>query len=463
MLPVLTIAPTLALALAAWLLGRSGRRRDLRPAAVNAFLDARRDALTGLASRTAFMETLSTRLRAATPAALLLIDIDHFTELNALHGHRIADVVLQTLADRLRALSAVAGGVARVGSDQFAMLVSCDGLVDGAAAASLAAIRVLQEPVASVAGELEISVSLGVALLPAHAADADAALRCASAALRQVKQAGGGAWRFFNPDEDAALLVRAALKEELRAAIADNRIIPYYQPIVDLTDGRIVGVEVLARWPHPERGLLPPDLFIPLAEELKLCGQITQQLMRRVIADSRKWPAWLYFAFNVSPGQLRELIAMVRNPPVWPEGTLDPTRLEVEVTESALIEDIDVAREVMALLQAQGTRVVLDDFGIGFSNFFHLRELPFDRIKMDRSFVIDSAHDPRAQACVRAMLALGHSLGVQMVAEGVETAEVAANVRDLGCSFGQGFLYSGAVPAEGVLAMLQGKKERVLS
>ncbi len=462
MQPALTIAIALACALAGWLLGRRGSHRDPRPAAVNAFLDARRDVLTGLCSRSAFIEMLSARMRAATPSALLLIDIDHFAELNALHGHRAADVVLQTVADRLRAQNRAAGDLARLGSDQFAVLVPCDGLVDSASAAALSVLRALQQPIASVADELEITVSLGVALLPAHAKDADAALRCAGAALRHVKQGGGGAWRFFDPDQDVAPLVRAALKEELRAAITGNRIVPYYQPIVDLADGRIVGVEVLARWPHQERGLLSPDLFIPMAEEMQLCGQITQQLMRRVIADSRKWPTWLYFAFNVSPGQLRELIAMVRNPPIWPEGTLDPTRLEVEVTESALIEDIEVAREVMALLQSQGTRVVLDDFGIGFSNFFHLRELPFDRIKMDRSFVIDSAHDPRAQACVRAMLALGHSLGVPMVAEGVETAEVAANVRELGCSFGQGFLYSEAVPAEGVLAMLQGKKERVL-
>ena len=229
--------------------------------------------------------------------------------------------------------------------------------------------------------------------------------------------------------------------------MAGGAILPVYQPIVDLADGGLVGLEVLARWNHPTRGMLAPDIFIPLAEELGLTGQITQMLMRRVISDARDWPAWLYFAFNVSPGQLRELIGMIRNPPVWPEGTLDPRRMEVEVTESALIEDIVVAREVISLLQARGTRVVLDDFGIGLSNFFHLRELPFDRIKIDRSFIMDIASDPRAEACVRAMLALGASLGIPMVAEGVESARTETRLRELGCRFGQGYIYSEAVSA----------------
>ena len=232
-------------------------------------------------------------------------------------------------------------------------------------------------------------------------------------------------------------------------------MIPYYQPIVALQDGRLVGLEVLARWQHPTRGLLPPELFIPLAEQMNLTGQITETLMRRVIADARDWPAWLYFAFNVSPGQLRELIGLVRNPPVWPEGMLDPERLEVEVTESALMEDMAVAREVIALLQQRGTRVVLDDFGDGYSNFSHLRALPFDRIKIGRGFVADVAACKRAEACVRAMLALAGSLGIPVVAEGVESAASEARMAELGCRFGQGFHYSEPVAYSGVAALLR--------
>jgi EAL domain-containing protein (putative c-di-GMP-specific phosphodiesterase class I) len=158
---------------------------------------------------------------------------------------------------------------------------------------------------------------------------------------------------------------------------------------------------------------------------------------------------------NVSPGQLREMIGMLRNPPLWPEGELDPARLEIEITESALIEDIDVAREMVSLLQARGTRVVLDDFGIGYSNIFHLRELPFDRIKIDRSFVLDSHADPRAEACIRAMLALGASLGIEMVAEGIESTEVAAHLLHLGCRYGQGYVYSEPVPANAVFNIMR--------
>jgi diguanylate cyclase (GGDEF)-like protein len=411
----------------------------------------RRDPLTGLASRAAFLEALAKRLAERKPAALLLADIDRFGALNTTHGHRVADEVLLALANRLRLMSPDVG---RLGGDQLAALVP-KGEGDWLEAAALAGMRGLLAPVTCAAGTLDCSVSLGIVRLPGHAADVDGALRAAGTALAQVKAAGGGGWRIFDPEAEAARLQREALARELRGAIEANAIVPHYQPIVRLADRGVVGLEVLARWQHPTRGIVPPDLFIPMAEDLHLTGQITEQLMRRVIGDARAWAPHLYFAFNVSPGQLRELIRMVRSPPTWPEGALDPARLEIEVTESALIEDLEVAREVIGLLQGRGTRVVLDDFGIGFSNFFHLRELPFDRIKIDRSFVMDIATDPRAEACVRAMLALGASLGVPMVAEGIENAGTEATVARLGCVFGQGYFYSAPVAGPEVGALLR--------
>jgi EAL domain-containing protein (putative c-di-GMP-specific phosphodiesterase class I) len=291
--------------------------------------------------------------------------------------------------------------------------------------------------------------------LPDHAVDEDGIMHAAQVALAEVKNAGGGAFRFYSPARCAAERVREKLKDDLRTAVFSNQIIPYYQPIVDLRTGQMVGLEVLARWQHPERGLIMPDLFIPVAEELNLAGHITQTLMRRVVRDARDWPNWVYFALNVSPGQLRELIGLMRQPPVWPEGELDPARLEIEVTESALIDDVEVAREVIGLLQARGTRVVLDDFGLGYSNIFHLRELPFDRMKIDKSFVMDSQTDPRADACVRAMLALGQSLGIEMVAEGIETEEAMRHMAELGCTYGQGYLFSEPVPAGSVYGLIR--------
>jgi diguanylate cyclase (GGDEF)-like protein len=418
----LAILGLISLPLLVWM---AVRLRRTPPAGRLAELDAvrisRRDPLTGLANRHGFGEVLAARLRSGSAFALILFDLDDFSLINSKHGTQCADELLASTAERLRSLVPDAGQIARLGADEFAILLDASMGIETIEAAALSIQRSWRTPLRAGTLALDCSVSLGIALCPRHAADADGLLRAAQAALGHAKAAGGASWRFFDPEHDNAL----------------------------------TGLEVLARWQHPERGLLAPDIFIPLAEEMQLAGQITQSLMRRVIRDAREWPAWLYFAFNVSPGQLRELIGMVRNPPVWPEGELDPRRIEVEVTESALIEDIDVAREVIALLQARGTRVVLDDFGIGHSNFFHLRELPFDRIKIDKSFVLDIARDPRADACVRAMLALGGSLGIDMVAEGLEDAETEAYVAVLGCRFGQGYLYSPPIAANAVPALMR--------
>jgi diguanylate cyclase (GGDEF)-like protein len=452
----LAILGLISLPLLVWM---AVRLRRTPPAGRLAELDAvrisRRDPLTGLANRHGFGEVLAARLRSGSAFALILFDLDDFSLINSKHGTQCADELLASTAERLRSLVPDAGQIARLGADEFAILLDASMGIETIEAAALSIQRSWRTPLRAGTLALDCSVSLGIALCPRHAADADGLLRAAQAALGHAKAAGGASWRFFDPEHDNAQRLRAALKDELRGAIAGNQIVPFYQPIMDLRTNALTGLEVLARWQHPERGLLAPDIFIPLAEEMQLAGQITQSLMRRVIRDAREWPAWLYFAFNVSPGQLRELIGMVRNPPVWPEGELDPRRIEVEVTESALIEDIDVAREVIALLQARGTRVVLDDFGIGHSNFFHLRELPFDRIKIDKSFVLDIARDPRADACVRAMLALGGSLGIDMVAEGLEDAETEAYVAVLGCRFGQGYLYSPPIAANAVPALMR--------
>jgi diguanylate cyclase (GGDEF)-like protein len=433
---------------------RKAEAPDRRPD-LELFRSARRDPLTGLPNRTGFSEAMSRRLQAGTRSALVLIDLDRFKDINAQHGHRLGDEVLVAAASRLRQLMPEVDQLARLGGDEFGLLLDAARGRDDVEGAALNLLRAMLTPFATAAGAIACSASIGMSLMPDHGLDADAVLRAAHAAMHEVKEGGGGAFRFYNPARNAAEKMRQDMKDDLRGAIAAGQIIPFYQPIVDLRSGEMVGLEVLARWDHPTRGLLAPDIFIPMAEELQLAGQISQALMRRVVRDSRDWPDWIYFAINVSPGQLRELITMLRDPPVWSEGGIDPKRLEIEVTESALIDDLDIAREMMALLQARGTRVVLDDFGIGYSNIFHLRELPFDRIKIDKSFVMDSASDPRAEACIRAMLALGASLGIDMVAEGIETTDIARHLEKLGCRYGQGYLYSEPVSANGVYAMMR--------
>ncbi len=435
------------------------RQSEVRNAPISFDLDnvrvSLRDPLTSLANRAGFNVFLTRRLQGGARSALLLIDLDRFKSFNSAFGHRFGDEVLVAAVGRLRELLPDVTGLARLGGDEFAAILEAHAGRDEIESTSLKILRAMMAPLQVGNHTVQCSFSIGVALMPEHGTEADAVLRAAHSALDEVKKAGGGGFRMFDPQRLEAELQREKLKEDLRCAIVDGHILPYYQPIVDLRTRRVIGMEVLARWNHPTRGVISPELFVPMAEELAMTGQITKSLIRRVIRDARDWPNWLYFALNVSPGQLRELISLLRDPPVWPEGALDPTRMEIELTEAALTEDLDVAREVMGLLHAQGTRVVLDDFGIGYSSIFHLRELPFDRIKIDRSFVMNCGSDPRAQACVRAMLALGSSLGVEMVAEGIENLETADLLDKLGCRYGQGYLFSPAVPASGVYPVIK--------
>lgn len=442
-------------------IGRSRAEAGAASRQVQDFIGGRRDALTGLQTRQAFGQSLARRLAAGQPYALLLIDIDGFGRLNACEGAGVGDEVLRLTAERLRALVQDQALVGRVGDDEFALLVETGHGAqthDGMAVATRSA---LCRPVAAGGRMLSLTVSIGVALAPDHGQDAERLMQTASLALSQVKASGGGGWRAFDRSEDLEQRLRSQMMEELREAVASGEFVPWYQPIVELATGRVVGLEVLARWQSRRRGLLQPEVFIPLAEEMQLAGAISQALLRRVMRDARAWPSWFYFAFNASPGQLRGLVDLVHNRPDWPEAQFDPARIEVEITESALIEDMEVAREVVAELQARGTRVVLDDLGSGFSNLVHLRELPFDRIKIDRGFVTGMTDDPRAAACVRAMIALGRSLGIDTVAEGIETVDVAASLTAAGCRFGQGFLYSPPVPASAVPGLLR-RSEPVL-
>ena len=430
-----------------WAIHRHRSKRFARRSgAVVPHIDGR-DLLTNLACRDGFYRFIETSLRKNETGSVLLISLDRFSSIVGALGHRAADEVLFVMSTKLqRELPSLSW--ARIGENVFAVMPPGDGSRDQADIAASAIVRVAAEELHMASCRMSCTASVGVALIPSHATDADSAMRAAQSALLRAEALGGDQWQMFDPGLEKLSRLRLILKDELCGAIQRGEIIPHYQPIMDLQNGVVVGLEVLARWQHRKRGTILPDVFIPLAEEAGLTGGITQALMRHVVADSRTWPNHLYFAFNASPGQLRELIGMIRTPPKWSEETLDPTRIEIEITESALIEDIEAARVVMALLKAQGTRVVLDDFGIGYSNFFHLRELPFDKIKIDKSFVLDMLSDQRADACVRSMLDLGQRLGIEMVAEGLEHSEVANYIRGLGCRYGQGYLFSKPIGAD---------------
>jgi diguanylate cyclase (GGDEF)-like protein len=407
------------------------------------------DTLTGLPSRAKFRDAIASMLAAGLPGGVLVMDLDGLRTVPHGDSTSLSDVLLQEFAGSLSSLAPVTSHLARLQNDEFAVLVP------GADASSLQAeasllLRGLSAPFALAGRRFELPVSIGAAMLPDHGSNSECVLRAALLALQQAKAAGGGACRMFEPTLASAMEARSELRAEFRASLAAGQVVPYYQPIVSLLQGNVVGFEVLARWRHPERGVLAPDLFIPLAEEQNLLAKLSLCLLRQVIADAKHWPVDWTFAFNAAPSQLRDLVEFVRDRKQIPADMLSPRRLELELTENALIKDIDLARELVTAMHKHGTKVVLDDFGTGYANFLHLRDIPFDRIKIDRAFVRDMLEDTRTEACVRAMLALGESLGVSVTAEGVETAAAAARLRDMGCDFAQGYHFSPPVPASAV-------------
>ena len=272
--------------------------------------------------------------------------------------------------------------------------------------------------------------------------------------MYRAKQAGKGTSRFFVTAMDADLQERLELKSELRAAINNGELIPYYQMLVDLRRREAIGFEVLARWRHPTRGILTPDKFVPIVEDLKLGTEFTRSLLRQACRDAKAWPSHFKIAINVSPLQLRGADLAAEISAIVHRAGLDPARLEIEVTESALIDDLPAARRMVESLHDFGMTTALDDFGTGFSSLFHLRELQFDRIKIDQSFVGSIDTDGRAADYVKAIIMLAENLHVAVTAEGIETPQVLSRLVALGCMSGQGYLFADPVPADQVSLVL---------
>ena len=464
LLPVLLCAAAglVWLPVSVWLLMRTRRAERALHAvniglhadrAIDQFRVARRDTLTGLGNRQAFADTLSALLAQESRFALMVIDIDGFDGINANLGDASGDEVLLACAARVRALAGEREHAARLDGDGFALLLTrADDLADlpGAAARVRAA---LCQPSTAAGQLIDTGVSIGVAVAPLHGQTAETLLRAGLAALRQAKQAGGGRYQLCGHLQAEAVLTRQRVRRELQAAIQAGQIVPYYQPIVRLPDGEIAKFEVLARWVHPKLGVLLPEDFIPMADEMGLAGQISMSLLRQLATDTQDWPSWCRTAINVSPGQVRELIGLLQTQPGAWQRRMDLSRLDVEISEAALMRDRGLARELIDVLHEHGARAVLDDFGSA-SNFFHLRDMPFDTIKISKVFVQTLAEDTRAEACVAAMLWLGLGLGIDIVADGVETREVADRLAELGCHYAQGFLYARPGPAASACALL---------
>ena len=444
--------------------GNAGLRRILAQTETM----ARTDPLTGLPNRRRLYEELQLALprtqRDGHDIALLLLDLDRFKLVNDVHGHLAGDELLRLVAARLQ--TATRGGdlIARLAGDEFAIVApygtQSNGRLPQDAAADLARdlakriVSALTPPFSLPCGVVvQIGVSIGVAL--ARGAEADAIMVRADVALYQAKADGRGRFHMFEPGMEAKVRDRSSLENDLRDAIGNDEIIPHFQPLVGMRTGRIVGFEMLARWTHPIRGAVAPAEFIPVAEEIGIIGSMTDRLLRRACAVAKGWPDEVTLACNISSVQLRD-----RHLPAMVQAALQDTglpadRLELEITESAIVGDLDLARELLLELNALGVRLALDDFGTGYSSLRHLQRLPFDKLKIDAGFVGAMSRDHESHTIVAAVIGLGHSLGLQMVAEGVEEQATAELLRELGCDIGQGWLFGRPGPADTASSRLQ--------
>jgi diguanylate cyclase (GGDEF)-like protein/PAS domain S-box-containing protein len=413
---------------------------------------ARHDSLTDLANRTLFMEKIDEALarlrRGGERFSVFMIDVDRFKGVNDSLGHPVGDALLKAAAQRLRAAIRETDTVARFGGDEFAILQTQT--ADQKEAAVALANRVLatiNEPYDLDGHRVSIGTSIGIALAPNDGASADELLKNADLALYRVKAAGRNAFRFFEPKMETEARSRHALENDLREALTREEFELHYQTIVEFSTGRVCGVEALARWRHPELGLIPPDRFIPIAEDTGLIVQLGEWIVRRACAEAAHWPAHVKLAVNLSPLQFgkSDLAAIVAG--ALADSGLAPQRLELEITESVLLAQDDHNLETLHRLKRLGASIVLDDFGTGYSSLTYLHMFPFDKIKIDRSFVHKLSTSAECAAIVCAVTGLGASLGIGTVAEGVETAEQFALLRVAGCRQAQGYLFSVPVPA----------------
>jgi diguanylate cyclase (GGDEF)-like protein/PAS domain S-box-containing protein len=410
---------------------------------------AHHDAMTGLANRFLLQLSLNdalVRVRYGGRIALLCIDLDRFKEVNDSLGHALGDELLRIVSKRLRGCVREGDTVARLGGDEFA-IVQCG--IDGPDDAGALADRILKaisEPFDIKGYTVKIAASIGIALAPDHAADAETILKVADVALYQAKSAGRDGYCFFDQEMSESARVRRELERDLRHAIQHGELEVHYQPIVDARTRRICGAEALARWRHPAKGMILPDRFIPLAEETGLITQIGEWVLRTACIDAATWPDGVKVSVNLSARQFSNdnLASVVIC--ALAESGLPPERLELEVTETALIESAAECLRTLSQLKNLGVTVALDDFGTGYSSFSQLTMFPFDKIKIDKSFTQNMVERADCAAIVHATLILAQGLGMETTAEGVETIEQSQLLRLAGATSLQGYLFKRPCP-----------------
>jgi diguanylate cyclase (GGDEF)-like protein len=424
---------------------------------------ARTDPITSLGNRLMFRERLAALLATLdhppSAAAVLIFDLDRFKAINDSLGASVGDALLGAVAERVRSAVGPADVVARFGGDEFGIVQVGRLQPESAAALSKRLVDLLGRSYIVEGHLLNVGASVGIALTPADGRDTDQILKNADLALNRAKQGGQGTYRFFETVMDEQMQAHRGLELDFRRALALRELALVYQPQLNLDSKRITGFEALLRWHNPKRGLVSPAEFIPLAEEIGLIVPIGEWVIRTACEEAVGWPQPLNVAVNVSAVQFGSpnLVSTILS--ALAESGLDPRRLELEITESVLLGDHCAARDMLLRVRELGVRVSMDDFGTGYSSLSYLRSFPFDKIKIDQSFVRGRSDDPSGMAIVRAIAGLGQSLGMTTLAEGVETEEQLARVAADGCTDVQGYLISRPLPPERIAEFLQSYTE----
>jgi diguanylate cyclase (GGDEF)-like protein len=414
--------------------------------------EARTDELTGLPNRRLFFESLaaSLELGATQTTAVLMIDLDRFKEINDSLGHHVGDDVLRQLGPRLTEAVGTSGTVARLGGDEFGLVLSAP--VDAAAAVEVAerVREVLKQPFQLEGMSLRVDASIGVSLAPEHGTTPETLLQKADVAMFAAKRSHS-AWQVYSSEYDQNARERLQLMEDLRDALRLGEIVLFYQPILDLASGLVNGAEALARWRHPSRGVLPPIAFLGLIADAGLMGPFTMDVLDQALVQQSRWSMAGYdvcVSVNISAASLRDDELPDKIAGLIAKRSVNPSRITLEITEDSFIADPEQALLVLERLRGLGVELSIDDFGTGFSSLTYIRRLPVSELKLDRTFLTGAPEDRRAVSIIRSTVDLAHSLGLRIVAEGIENLEALELVDDLGCDAAQGYLMGRPVPAE---------------
>lgn len=426
----------------------SAEIKERRKAEAQARQLAEIDPLTGCLNRRSIAPATDRLIAGATArgeaAAFIMIDLDNFKAINDLNGHSAGDMVLRVSAERIASVLTDGSLLARLGGDEFACVTTYDPArpdqVDQLAASLIEAVA---KPVEVKGNALEVTVSVGVTSTGTgrEAIDAGSLLHMADIAMYHAKRHGRNRYAWFENSMEAELRYRSEVENGIRRGIPLGEFVPYYEQQVDISTGELLGFEMLARWNSPTLGLVGPEIFIPIAEEIGLIADLSESVIAQALQDARAWDPKLTLSVNISPIQLRDPWFAQKLLKMLVEANFPPHRLDIEITESSLHENIGTVRSLITSLKNQGIKVSLDDFGTGYASLAHLRTLPFDRIKIDRSFVTSLADDEESATIVKAITSLGEGLGLPITAEGIENEDVLAALLEYGNFKGQGYLY----------------------